>query len=112
MDVIAVIAQKGGTGKTTLTLALAVAAQLAGKVTAIVDLDPQSTASNWSDRREAESPVVVSAQPARLSHVLTSAEWSAAALCLTDSPPPAGKAALRAAKAAYRIPAHGRAAIY
>jgi chromosome partitioning protein len=57
MDVIAVIAQKGGTGKTTLTLALAVAAQLAGKVTAIVDLDPQSTASNWSGRREAESPV-------------------------------------------------------
>ena len=56
MDVIAVIVQKGGTGKTTLTLALAVAAQLAGKVTAIVDLDPQSTASNWSGRRETESP--------------------------------------------------------
>ena len=78
MDVIAVIAQKGGTGKTTLTLALAVAAQLAGKVTAVIDLDPQATASNWSDRREADSPVVVSAQPARLPHVLTSAEASGA----------------------------------
>ena len=87
MDIIAVIAQKGGTGKTTLTLALAVAAQLAGKVTAIVDLDPQATASNWSDRREAESPVVVSAQPARLPHVLTSAETSGAAMVLIDTPP-------------------------
>jgi chromosome partitioning protein len=103
MDVIAVIAQKGGTGKTTLTLALAVAAQLAGKVTAIVDLDPQSTASNWSDRREAESPVVVSAQPARLPHVLTSAEASGAALLLIDTPPRAEQAALAAAKAAHLI---------
>jgi chromosome partitioning protein len=87
MDVIAVIAQKGGTGKTTLTLALAVAAQLAGKVTAVIDLDPQATASNWSDRREADSPVVVSAQPARLPHVLTSAETSGAAMVLIDTPP-------------------------
>jgi chromosome partitioning protein len=65
MDVIAVIAQKGGTGKTTLTLSLAVAAQRAGKVTAIIDLDPQATASNWSDRRQMDTSVVVSTQPAR-----------------------------------------------
>jgi chromosome partitioning protein len=103
MDVIAVIAQKGGTGKTTLTLALAVAAQLAGKVTAIVDLDPQASASNWSDRREMDSPVVVSAQPARLPHVLTSAEASGAALVLIDTPPRAEQAALAAAKAAHLI---------
>src|SRR5438034_2146113 len=112
MDVIAVIAQKGGTGKTTLTLALAVAAQLAGKVTAIVDLDPQATASNWSDRREAESPVVVSAQPARLPHVLTSAEASGAALVLIDTPPRAEQAALAAAKAANLILIPYRPAIY
>jgi chromosome partitioning protein len=112
MDVIAVIAQKGGSGKTTLTLALAVAAQQAGKVTAIVDLDPQATASNWSDRREAESPVVVSAQPARLPHVLTSAEASGAALVLIDTPPRAEQAALAAAKAAHLILIPCRPAIY
>jgi len=112
MDVIAVIAQKGGTGKTTLTLALAVAAQLVGKVTAVIDLDPQATASNWSDRREAESPVVVSAQPARLPHVLASAEESGAVLVLIDTPPRAEQAALAAAKAADLILIPCRPAIY
>lgn len=112
MDVIAVIAQKGGTGKTTLTLALAVAAQRAGKVAAVIDLDPQATASNWSDRREADSPVVVSAQPARLPQVLTSAEASGATLVLIDTPPRAEQAALAAAKAADLILIPCRPAIY
>jgi len=112
MDVIAVIAQKGGTGKTTLTLALAVAAQRAGKVTAVIDLDPQATASNWSDRREVDSPVVVSAQPARLPQVLASAKASGAALVLIDTPPRAEQAALAAAKAADLILIPCRPAIY
>jgi chromosome partitioning protein len=89
-----------------------VAAQLAGKVTAIVDLDPQAMASNWSDHREAESPVVVSAQPARLPHVLTSAETSGAAIVLIDTPPRAEQAALAAAKAAHLILIPCRPAIY
>src|SRR5438093_8619929 len=112
MHVIAVIAQKGGTGKTTMTLALAVAAQLAGKVAAVIDLDPQATASNWSDRRQADSPVVVSTQPARLPHVLKSAEESGAALVLIDTPPRAEQAALAAAKAADLILIPCRPAIY
>ena len=112
MDVIAVIAQKGGTGKTTLVLSLAVAAMRAGNVAAVVDLDPQATASNWSDRRQEESPVVVSVQPARLSRVLTSAEESGAALVLIDTPPRAEQAALTAAKAANLILIPCRPAIY
>lgn len=112
MDVIAVIAQKGGTGKTTLTLSLAVAAQKAGKAAAIIDLDPQASASNWADRREDETPVVVSAQPARLSHVLKSAEDAGAQIVFIDTPPRAEQTAMAAAKAASLILIPCRPAVF
>ena len=42
--------------------------------TAVIDLDPQATASKRSDRRDKEAPAVVSCQVSRLSQVLDAAE--------------------------------------
>ena len=49
MKTIALIAQKDGTGKTTLALSLAFAAEQEGKQAVIIDPDPQATACRWSD---------------------------------------------------------------
>ena len=100
MDIIAIIAQKGGTGKTTLALSLAVAAQQAGRTTAVIDLDPQASACHWSDRRKADRPAIVSAQPARLVQILQAAEESGADLVVIDTPPRAERAALDAVRVA------------
>ena len=103
MDVIAIIAQKGGTGKTTLALSMAVAAQRAGRTVAIIDLDPQASASNWGDRRKANQPAIVSAQPARLPQILEAAEESGANMVVIDTPPRAERAAIAAARAAHLV---------
>ena len=112
MDVIAIVAQKGGTGKTTLAVSLAVAAERDGRTVAIVDLDPQASASGWGDRRRADSPVVVSAQPARLPHILQAAEAQGADLVLIDTPPRSEQAAMAAAKAGRHVLIPCRPAVY
>lgn len=100
MLTVALVSQKGGAGKTTLAINLAVASELAGRPALVVDLDPQASAATWGDSREAEAPVVVSAQAARLAEVLATAREHGAALTLIDTAPHAEAAALAAARAA------------
>jgi chromosome partitioning protein len=100
MRTIALIAQKGGTGKTTLGVSLAVAAEKGGKVALIVDLDPQSTACNWSDRRTADTPIVIDVQPGRLANALEKAREGGVDLAIIDTPARSEQASLAAAKAA------------
>ena len=57
MFTIALIAQKGGTGKTTLAVHVAADFEIAGDSAALVDLDPQASAALWGDRR-GRSPFV------------------------------------------------------
>jgi chromosome partitioning protein len=100
MRTIAVLSQKGGSGKTTLALHLAVAAGLAGQVAAVIDIDPQASAAGWKDNRDSETPVVVSIPAARLAQALEAARSAAADITLIDSAPHSGDVALAAAEAA------------
>jgi chromosome partitioning protein len=52
MRSIAFVTQKGGTGKTTLTASLAVAAAAAGEKVIALDLDSQASLVRWSERRK------------------------------------------------------------
>jgi chromosome partitioning protein len=99
MKVISVLGQKGGSGKTTLTLSLAVAAHKANKSVAVIDLDPQASACKWGDRRNAD-PVIISVQPARLRNVLATARENGADLVLIDTPGRLEQSAIAAAQEA------------
>ena len=60
--VVAVLNPKGGSGKTTLTVNLARAFQLAGQRVLIVDSDPQGSAQDWSHAGSDEMPGVVAVE--------------------------------------------------
>lgn len=100
MKTLAIISQKGGVGKTTLATAIAVAAERAGKRSAVFDLDPQASAAFWKDTRAAETPAVVAIPPSRLAHVLKAAEDSGCDLAIIDAPPFAKDIAFEAAQVA------------
>lgn len=100
MHTIALLAQKGGTGKTTLALSIAVATLQAGKQSLLIDLDPQGTACNWSDRRTADVPLVLDVQPGRLPRALEKAEEGGIQFTVIDTPPRSEQAAMAAAKVA------------
>jgi chromosome partitioning protein len=100
MHTVVIVSQKGGTGKTTLALHLAVAAERAGKPAVVIDLDPQASAAAWRDLRKAEGPAVESVQPARLGATLTAAAGAGAALAVIDTPARSENTALEAVRAA------------
>jgi chromosome partitioning protein len=63
---LSVISCKGGTGKTTLALHLAVAAQAAGHGVLVADLDRQRSALDWRRERDEARPSVEEARPGAL----------------------------------------------
>jgi chromosome partitioning protein len=100
MHTVAILSQKGGTGKTTLTLHLAVAADREGQSVAVIDLDPQASSAGWKDSRAGDSPYVIALPHSRLPQALQAAKDGEATLTLIDTAPQSEGASLAAAKAA------------
>lgn len=100
MRTIAIISQKGGAGKTTLALHLAVAAA-AEVVALVVDTDPQATASRWAEWRGGRDPEIVDCgAPSLLASKLSKATELGAELAVIDTPPHADAMARQAARLA------------
>ncbi|WP_420383435.1 ParA family partition ATPase [Novosphingobium sp.] len=100
MTTIAIVSQKGGSGKTTLAVNLAAVAEAAGQVTLIIDTDPQATASQWGSWRSERAPEVIDSAPPRIQHKVDQAKAQGATFVVIDTPPHADSAASRAVEAA------------
>jgi chromosome partitioning protein len=100
MKTIAIVSQKGGAGKTTLAIHLAVAVTHAGMNAAVIDLDPQASSAKWADRCQTALPVVISAHASRLAQVLEAAKAEGGELAIIDTAPQSDNTALEAARMA------------
>lgn len=105
METVAVISQKGGSGKTTTVVNIAVAAQDAGKSVLVIDLDPQASATHWHRARcqalgEGATPHVQPTHPAGLDAVLKTAAAQGVDLVLIDTAPQTDANAVAAIEAA------------
>jgi len=88
MKTLAVASQKGGSGKSTITIHLAVAAQQAGMDTIVADLDPHSqTSAEWAAERSLEQPLVVTAHAEDIQALQKQAEGEGFDLLILDCPP-------------------------
>ena len=71
MRVITFVTQKGGSGKTTLVLSCAVAANELGARVLVLDMDPQKTAESWYQTRESPTPKLAAVTAAELPTAVT-----------------------------------------
>jgi chromosome partitioning protein len=99
MRVVAILSEKGGAGKTTVTIHLAVAAKMAGQEAVIIDLDPQASSADWADRRGGE-PEAAAIPPARLAKLLDDLRANGAELAIIDTGRDSHNAGYTAAQAA------------
>ncbi|HVT58662.1 MAG TPA: ParA family partition ATPase [Thermoanaerobaculia bacterium] len=100
MKTLALFSQKGGTGKTTLAVHLAVAAGESGQRVAIADTDPQRSATTWGRAREGRPPLVATVTAGELHRVVAAALHDGIALLIVDSAPHATPDAPQIARSA------------
>ena len=101
MTVISLLAQKGGVGKTTLTLHYAVEAlrQGYGRV-AVIDTDKQKSASKWGLRRTVDEPLMLVADETNLADAVEACRQNGVDLVLVDTMPRVEASSAQAARVA------------
>jgi chromosome partitioning protein len=100
MQVLAILARKGGVGKSLLARALAVQALTQGKRAAILDADPQGTVLAWRARRPHPAPHVVGLGNRAMADVLREIKSGGGDIALIDTPPHAQPIISKAAELA------------
>jgi chromosome partitioning protein len=83
---LVLLSRKGGTGKTTLSVNLAVAAMREGLSVSIADLDLQGSAGAWAAVRGTGNPQVRSANGGTLFPVANAAQRAGTELLIMDTP--------------------------
>ena len=100
MKAITFVTQKGGSGKSTLCISLAVAAQEAGQSVCILEMDRQATVTDWAEHRNASTPEVAQIDATQLDEIMTRLRDSDFDYVFIDTPgvdSPGSLAAIRAA---------------
>jgi chromosome partitioning protein len=87
MRVLSLLARKGGTGKTTLAVHMAVAAVQATRRVLLVDTDPQRSAGAWWRARDGDTPELVECEARRVPDVLQAAAEDGVDLVVVDTRP-------------------------
>lgn len=86
MKAITFVTQKGGSGKSTLCISLAVAAQEAGRSICILEMDRQATITDWADQRTIDGPEVAQVDATQLEPVMERLRGSAYDYVFIDTP--------------------------
>jgi len=87
MNTVALLARKGGAGKTTCAIHMGVLAQQSGLRVLFFDLDPQRSLSTWWQSRAAETPGLIETDARRLPELLKVAKADGYDLAMVDTPP-------------------------
>ena len=87
MRVVAIASQKGGAGKTTLTVHLAIAAVMAGVKAAVIDTDPQASLADWWNVREKNDLPFVLSTVAELPVKIEQLREGGIEMLFIDTPP-------------------------
>ena len=87
MFTLAIISQKGGAGKTTLSVHLACYAEAQGYKTLLIDADIQQSAAKWYQSRKAKAPALVISTAEDMPELIAEAEQSSFDFVVIDTPP-------------------------